>query len=297
MLVPTHDHGTTLDFSLASALAQEVEDIEVLVVGDGAPASTRALVEAIAARDPRVRYFDNPKGAGHGEMHRHHALQTADGAVVAYLSDDDLWHPGHLTELLALLEEADFANTLPVAVTADGSLRTWAVDLSLEADRRLLLRGENRVPLSFAGHTMALYRRLPEGWQPRPQGVPSDLNFFRQCLTVEGCRARSGMRPTGLHLASVERRDAGPQERHGELRAWSERVQSEWPAVVMEILAEVAADRARFGAEWRGRADAVAELEVIRGTATWRLRERFARGRVAALARAALARLGGARRP
>lgn len=41
VLVPTHNHGPTLSLSVGSALAQTVQDIEVLVAGDGATAETR----------------------------------------------------------------------------------------------------------------------------------------------------------------------------------------------------------------------------------------------------------------
>ena len=56
VIVPTHDHGPTLRFALASALAQTVEDIEVLVVGDGVPNVTHEIVGELSRRDERVRF-------------------------------------------------------------------------------------------------------------------------------------------------------------------------------------------------------------------------------------------------
>ena len=62
IIVPTHDHGPTLRFALASALAQTVEDIEVLVIGDGVPDVTRKIVGEVSRSGRRVRFFDHPKG-------------------------------------------------------------------------------------------------------------------------------------------------------------------------------------------------------------------------------------------
>ncbi|WP_332688176.1 aldehyde dehydrogenase family protein, partial [Devosia sp.] len=52
------------------------------VVGDGASAETRDIVEEFAHNDPRIRYFDFSKGQRHGEAHRHIVLQEARGEIV-----------------------------------------------------------------------------------------------------------------------------------------------------------------------------------------------------------------------
>ncbi len=251
VLVPTLDHGPTLRFSLASALAQTVEDIEVFVVGDGCPPTTCELVEELAARDGRLRFFDRPKGERHGEAHRHEALAEARGRVVAYLCDDDLWHPTHLESLIDLLAESDFAHTLPLAANADMSLHVWTVDLALAADRRLILDVENRIPLSFVGHTLDFYRSLPRGWHPAPAGNFPDHYFYRQCLGVESCRAASGTRLTGVHFPSPDRRGWTEEERLEELELWSARVRTEWTAVLDSALQSVARDRALLESRWR----------------------------------------------
>ena len=157
VLVPTHDHGPTLRRSIATALEQTVSDLEVLVVGDGAPDVTRELMAELASSDPRVRFFDNPKGPRHGEEHRHAALQEARGEIVCYLSDDDLWLPEHVETLQALLSESDFAHTLPLRIDPDGRIHHWRVDLELPFYRELLLqRREPRAPLLRRAHARAL---------------------------------------------------------------------------------------------------------------------------------------------
>jgi len=224
VLVPTHDHGPTLRRSIATALAQTISDLEVLVVGDGAPDVTRELMAELTSADPRVRFFDNPKGARHGEEHRHAALSEARGEIVCYLSDDDLWLPEHVETLQALLAESDFAHTLPLWIDPDGSINHWRVDLERPFYRELLLAGENRVPHCCAGHTLELYRRLPAGWRAGPEEIPSDLHMWQQILSVPGCRAVSGTSATTLHFPSRQRGGWSSAERLDELDAWTARV-------------------------------------------------------------------------
>lgn len=224
VLIPTFDHGETLLFAVRSALRQTIEDIEVFVVGDGVPPLSRRFIEELIEDDPRIRFFANDKGPRHGEIHRARALEEASGEIVCYLADDDLWFPEHVESMLALLEDADFANSLPLRVEPTGALGGWAIDLGREADRKLLLGGENRVPLSFSGHTLAAYRRLPHGWRTTPDDVPTDLYMFQQFLSCDWVRAVSGFRATGLHFPSPDRIHWSSEQRIAELERWARRV-------------------------------------------------------------------------
>ncbi len=271
VLVPTHDHGPTLLRSIASALAQTVSDLEVLVVGDGVPDVTRELMAELTSSDRRVRFFDNPKGRRHGEQHRHVALKEAQGEIVCYLSDDDLWLPDHVEQLQSLLSKADFAHTLPLRIDAEGLIHHWRIDLELPFYRELLLAGENRVPHCCAGHTLELYRRLPAGWRAGPEDMPSDLHMWQQILSLPDCRLASGTKPTVLHFPSPERSGWSSEQRLNELDEWTARVNDPaWRAgLAQQVLDAVAVEDARLDEELAAREDRlraqVDRLEELHG--------------------------------
>lgn len=222
VLMPTHDHVEPLRYSIASVQSQSLRDFELLVVGDGASPATCAVVAELQQRDERIRFFNLPKGPRKGEINRHEALRHASGRFVAYIGDDDLWMPNHLETLDALLADADFAHTLHVGVDESSRLFVLAADLeNHDFRRRVVTQSFNRFDFTFAGHTLAAYRRLPHGWHTTPPEFPwSDHYMWRQFLAEPWCRARSAMIPTGICTQTHRRPHLSDRERAEDLALW-----------------------------------------------------------------------------
>lgn len=295
VLVPTHDHGPMLLRSASSVLAQSAGDFELFVIGDGVPDVTREIMAELSAADDRVRFFDHPKGPRNGELYRHAALQEARGEIVCYLSDDDLWLPGHLEEMRRLLADADAAHTLSFAIGEEGLYDVTRVDLSRSYDREVLLGGDSRIHLSITGHTLELYRRLPAGWRTTPAEIYTDLYMWQQLLSVPDCKVVSGTRPTVLHLPSSMRVGWSKERRFAELDAWAGSLAD--PAKERELMQRLidvmAPDRARLEEVTVNQEQSILrlqereadldarvreldrELAVVSSSLTWRLRERL----------------------
>jgi len=110
VVVPTHARDEFLGEAIASVLAQELAPAALIVSDDlGAP-STRALVERWAARASfPVRYLDSSgPGAGTAGASRNAGAALVSTPLVAFLDDDDAWHPQFLARTVAALGELDF---------------------------------------------------------------------------------------------------------------------------------------------------------------------------------------------
>jgi glycosyltransferase involved in cell wall biosynthesis len=109
--IPTYTnyHGL-VERAIPSALAQDHENIEVIVVGDAAPSETAAAIEELG--EPRVRYENlTVRGpypedpyrrwlvAGTGPLNR--SIDLACGAWITILNDDDALRPSHASMLVA----------------------------------------------------------------------------------------------------------------------------------------------------------------------------------------------------
>ena len=199
ILVPTHRHVLLLPWALASALDQDGASVEVLVVGDGVEDATRDVI-ARHADDPRLRFFDFPKGPRNGEAYRHEVLQEARGRIVCYLSEDDLLLPDHAGEMGRLLEDADFAHPPSARLTTDGEVQFFPWNYGRREFRAAGLTRVGSVGLTGVAHTLEAYRRLPRGWRTTPAGMPTDHHMWRQFLELPGLRAVMGERLTYLNF-------------------------------------------------------------------------------------------------
>jgi GalNAc5-diNAcBac-PP-undecaprenol beta-1,3-glucosyltransferase len=237
VLIPTFDNGESIARSIDSVLAQTVQNFELFVVGDGAVDVTRQLVSARANDDSRIRFFDNPKGPRHGEVHRHAALQHATGEIVAYLSDDDIWLPHHLEKLTALLTGVDFAHTSAVMVLPGDSLGRLLMDLNDPEDFAVARETRNRITPTMTGHTLDAYRRLPHGWRTAPSAIATDWWMWQQFFDQPGIRLASDPTVTALLFPNPYWRLAPAPDKLAAIeRYWALTLDDTWLRDAMPVL-------------------------------------------------------------
>ena len=105
ILVPCYNSAPTLERCLASARAQTLRDIEILVADDASTDEGAALAERIAAEDPRIRVIRlHPNGGKPRAMNV--LMAQARGEWVAVLDADDAFDPVRLERLIGRAEAA-----------------------------------------------------------------------------------------------------------------------------------------------------------------------------------------------
>src|ERR1700704_1460091 len=91
IVLPVRDGELFIGDTLASALGQTYQNLEVIVVDDGSRDGTQSVVEAWIARDSRVRMMvQTNRGVADA---RNRAIAAARGEFIAPLDADDLWDP------------------------------------------------------------------------------------------------------------------------------------------------------------------------------------------------------------
>lgn len=108
--IPTYNRAGLLRECLASVVQQIKGRSEVaLVVSDNAsPDDTLAVVEEFRREHPTLRYYRNDKNLGYtGNQVK--IFEYATGDYLAILCDDDLYRPGLVDRLLAVLADEEYA--------------------------------------------------------------------------------------------------------------------------------------------------------------------------------------------
>jgi glycosyltransferase involved in cell wall biosynthesis len=137
VVVPCYNGETYLRPCLESILQQDYRGpVEILIGDDGSTDGSLAIAESFAGQ---ARVLRHPGGSNRGvSATRNLCLQAVTKPLIAFLDADDLWLPGHLAALGAVLEanpQAGMAYDNGYYLTADGS-RTFGHRLA--GDHRAL---------------------------------------------------------------------------------------------------------------------------------------------------------------
>lgn len=96
VVMPTYNRRTMLERSVSSVLAQTYPDWELIVVDDGSTDDTDDMLKGLD--DRRVRAITVEHGGV--ARARNHAVRSARGEWIAFLDDDNEWHPVYLERQL-----------------------------------------------------------------------------------------------------------------------------------------------------------------------------------------------------
>ena len=102
VVMPTRNRAAFLHRAIRSVLAQSEARLELIVVDDASTDNTKDVIAQYSCADSRVRGVWNVSPAGGGGA-RKIGINTGTGQWVAFIDDDDEWHPQKLEYQLALL--------------------------------------------------------------------------------------------------------------------------------------------------------------------------------------------------
>jgi glycosyltransferase involved in cell wall biosynthesis len=118
--ITAYNRADYLPEAVASAEAQGLDGMEILVVDDGSTDATPRVIEALGERVRAVRRENGGRSAA-----RNTAIAEARGAFIAFLDSDDRWLPGKLERQLAAFRarpELGMVHGHVEVIDADGTL-------------------------------------------------------------------------------------------------------------------------------------------------------------------------------
>ena len=100
VIIPVYKVEAYLPACMDSVLGQTLRDIEVICIDDASPDNCPAILDAYAAKDPRVKVIHLPENHQQGYA-RNRGIETAEGKYLYFLDSDDMITPDALEKLSA----------------------------------------------------------------------------------------------------------------------------------------------------------------------------------------------------
>jgi Glycosyl transferase family 2 len=222
--IPTYNREAELERAVRSVLAQDHRNLDVVVSNDGSCDGTEDLLRRLAAEDARVRWWTQPRNAGHAANFRW-VFEQARGEYFMWLSDDDELEPAYIRRCLNALR----ADPGLVGVCGRGRYHRHGEPAVLERSLNLqAARPSVRVLRYFSQVTLngALYSVFP---RPELERVPfrevisgdwvlvgamAARGRLRTLEDVHIVRSLTGMSTDAQELAAREFGREGALERH-----------------------------------------------------------------------------------
>jgi len=114
IVLPTYNRLRTLPRAVASVLAQDEPDFELIIVDDGSTDATCAWFSTLT--DPRIRVLRSEANGGPSAA-RNRGLAAARAPITAFLDSDDIYRPNRLgVPLRAFAQESDLVCTLSSSI-------------------------------------------------------------------------------------------------------------------------------------------------------------------------------------
>ncbi|MEA2682841.1 MAG: hypothetical protein QOK05_1169 [Chloroflexota bacterium] len=104
-MTATYNWSSVLRHAITSVQHQTMADLEMIIVGDACTDDTAEVVESM--NDGRLAWYNRPENSGSQGLPNNDGLARARGRYIAYLGQDDLWHPSHLADLVSRIEGTD----------------------------------------------------------------------------------------------------------------------------------------------------------------------------------------------
>jgi len=244
--IPTFNRSHFLRRSLAAALAQTQEGVEVLVCDNASTDDTEAVTQAGGAK---VRYVRNPSNLGMmGNLVR--LVEEARGEYFSFLQDDDVVHRDWAKKALEGFRESKPAVAYLAYLAMSPSVDSWHMPPLYGPSCRMdwmggsprVLDGKLMAPLSLfcafalppamAFHTQTLRATLPL-WE-------KDCDHFIECTPLVAT-AKSGtvvvdpwvaavqqLHPGQYHLTIDGTADLSRQEQWAQFARWTAKQMEGW---------------------------------------------------------------------
>lgn len=197
VVMPVRDGGELITEAARSILEQSFSDLELVIVDDGSPAPTKAVLDRLRVADARVVLLHRGRSVGIAQA-LNAGCAAARGRYLARMDADDVSLPDRLARQVALLErspEIGLVGGQMIATDLRGT-QLWPATYPVDDDaiRRMLASGN-----PFGHPTVVMRKALFEACGGYRDSCPHAEDYDLWVRMLERCRAANIPEPLLLY--------------------------------------------------------------------------------------------------
>jgi glycosyltransferase involved in cell wall biosynthesis len=210
--IPTRNRAASLERAVRSVLAQQWDELEIIVSDNASTDGTAALCDELAAADPRVRVVRHAIDIG-AEANFQSVLEAAGGSLFMWLADDDWIDPGYVKACATWLDR----HSDHIVVCGRGRYYRGGEQVFVERPVNLVSPSRTARLLGFYrtvtlnGPFYGVIRREPLLGLPKQKGAGNDwllvaaLAYSGMIRTLEGVSIHRSVEGTSVDESSLAR--------------------------------------------------------------------------------------------
>lgn len=161
--IPTYNGASRIETSLASLLNQDYPNLEIIISDNASIDNTSEVCEAYARKDHRIQYHRQSRNIGLMPNFEY-LLHVASGKYFIFLSDDDTFAPGILSEYVNFLERN------PDHSMVSGTVNYYHMDELFDSEAGISLQSPSPIKRSLHFYAKAKMAGLIHGMFRREWG-------------------------------------------------------------------------------------------------------------------------------
>lgn len=152
VIMPAYNASGYIAESIRSVQQQSFEDWELLVIDDASKDGTSEIVEALRAKDSRIKLHVLPTNQGAG-FSRNIGIKAATGDYISFLDADDLWKPHKIQTQLDLMKNEN----VQVCFSSYELIDEWGKSLQKQIKALQFLPFKKLKKANYIGNLTGMY--------------------------------------------------------------------------------------------------------------------------------------------
>ncbi|WP_299114697.1 glycosyltransferase family 2 protein [uncultured Winogradskyella sp.] len=135
IIIPSYNRADLIGETLESIISQTYTNWECIVVDDGSTDNSFEIINALAEKDNRIKFYKRPETKPKGaNACRNYGFELSNGDYINWLDSDDMYHPEKLEKQISSIQDNEISFSV---------CKSYVFNRSIDESDSLLLKSQH----------------------------------------------------------------------------------------------------------------------------------------------------------